>query len=346
MYRIFNFNICIMKKVICFWILLTSISNTNAQGNLVRGLVTDLERGENLSFARVYIVGTTQGTNSDDSGQFELYCNQKEGKIVVTYLGYHPDTMYWKTGNYLHFQLKPTHTALREVVVTGTLKETSKMESPIPVEVYTPKFFLRNPTPSLLEAMQNINGVRPQLNCSVCNTGDIHINGMEGPYTMILIDGMPIVSGLATVYGLSGIPNSMIQRVEVVKGPAATVYGSEAVGGLINVITKSPLNAPKLSMDLSSTTYLENNLDLGYSKNWGKTSMLLSANYFYLDKRWDKNNDHFTDITLQNRLSVFNKWRFERKHNRQANVAFRYVWEDRFGGDLRWEKPFRGGDIR
>src|SRR5690606_28508903 len=115
---------------------------------------------------------------------------------------------------------------LNEVVISGTLKEVIKLDSPVPVEVYTSSFFNANPTPSIFEALQNINGVRPHLNCNICNTGDIHINGLEGPYTMILIDGMPIVSGLSTVYGLSGIPQSLIDRVEIVKGPASMLYGS------------------------------------------------------------------------------------------------------------------------
>src|SRR5690606_17189097 len=115
---------------------------------------------------------------------------------------------------------------LNEVVISGTLKEVTKLDSPVPVEVYTSSFFKANPTPSIFDALQNINGVRPHLNCNICNTGDIHINGLEGPYTMILIDGMPIVSGLSTVYGLSGIPQSLIDRVEIVKGPASMLYGS------------------------------------------------------------------------------------------------------------------------
>src|SRR5690606_13303543 len=133
---------------------------------------------------------------------------------------------------------------LEEVVVSGTLKQVSKLDSPIPVEVVTSKIFQANPAPTIFESLQNINGVRPQINCSVCNTGDIHINGLEGPYTMVLIDGLPIVSGLSTVYGLNGIPQALIERVEIVKGPASTLYGSEAVGGLINIITKSPSSAP------------------------------------------------------------------------------------------------------
>jgi outer membrane receptor for ferrienterochelin and colicins len=77
---------------------------------------------------------------------------------------------------------------------------------------FIPEIFPENPTPSIFEAIAMVNGVKPQLNCSVCNTGDIHINGLEGPYTMILIDGMPIVSSL-TVYGLSGIPNSLVTEL-------------------------------------------------------------------------------------------------------------------------------------
>ena len=116
-----------------------------------------------------------------------------------------------------------------EVIITGTLKPISKSKSPVPVEIYTKKFFEKNPTSNLLESISMVNGIRSQINCSVCNTGDIHINGLEGPYSLILIDGMPIVSSLSTVYGLSGIPSSMIERIEIVKGPASSVYGTEAM---------------------------------------------------------------------------------------------------------------------
>src|SRR5690606_13337711 len=128
--------------------------------------------------------------------------------------------------------------SIDEVVISTTMKVVKRLESPIPVDVYSPASFRKNPSPNIFHALQKVNGVRPPLNCNICSTGDIHINGLEGPYTMVLIDGMPIVSGLATVYGLSGIPQSLIDRVEIVKGPASTLYGSEAVGGLINVITK------------------------------------------------------------------------------------------------------------
>ena len=226
------------------------------------------------------------------------------------------------------------------------MKAVSKLESPVPVEVYTPTFFKANPTPSVYEALQNVNGVRPQINCAVCNTGDIHINGLEGPYTMVMIDGMPIVSGLSTVYGLNGIPQSLIERVEIVKGPASTLYGSEAVGGLINVITKKTTNAPILSADVFGTSWGEVNTDLATKFKTGrKAESLLGVNYFHFDQRIDNDNDNFTDVTLQDRISVFNKWNITRKDNRVFTIAGRYVYEDRFGGDLNWLPKYRGGDV-
>lgn len=232
-----------------------------------------------------------------------------------------------------------------DVVITGTIKPISKSKSPVAVEIYSQKFFQKNPTPNVFEAIAMVNGVKPQLNCSVCNTGDIHINGLEGPYTMILIDGMPIVSSLSTVYGLSGIPNSLIDRIEVVKGPASSLYGSEAMGGVINIITKNALTAPKLSVDLMTTSWAENNVDLSTKFNVSeKIASLLSLNYFNSTKRFDENKDNFTDAALQNRISIFNKWNFKRKENRQASFALRYLYEDRFGGEMQWNKPYRGSD--
>lgn len=268
------------------------------------------------------------------------------GSIFIKSQEIKMDTINVKKSDSISLEEKQSKTSnIDEVVISGTMKEVNRLESPVPVEVYTPKFFRKNPTPSIFDALQNINGVRPQLNCNICNTGDIHINGLEGPYTMVLIDGMPIVSSLGTVYGLSGIPNSLVERVEIVKGPASSLYGSEAVGGLINIITKKRQNAPLATADLMSTTWGEYNVDLGFKFNAGKkASVLTGINYFNFQNKIDNNHDNFTDVTLQNRISVFQKWNFERKENRLFTIAGRYMYEDRWGGDIRWNKSFRGGD--
>lgn len=320
-----------------------------AQNGKLTGKISDT-RGQSIGAATIAILQLNKNAVSDNSGKYEISdIPYGTYQVEVRFVGlntFKTEVSLNSPQTELNVTLKAeSHTDLDEVVVSGTMKEVSKLESPVPVEVYTSKFFRANPTPSIFDALQNVNGVRPQLNCNVCNTGDIHINGLEGPYTMILIDGMPIVSGLSTVYGLSGIPQSLIDRVEIVKGPASTLYGSEAVGGLINIITKRPGNAPLLSVDAFGTSWGEINTDVAAKFNVGKkTQSLLGINYFNYQNPIDNNNDNFTDVTLQNRISIFNKWNFDRKDNRIFSLAGRYVYEDRWGGEMDWEKKYRGGD--
>ena len=302
-------------------------------------------------FVNVSLTGTTIGTSTDVNGKFSLV-NIPFGKHQLQFsgIGYISKKVTVTINSIspvqLNVALEEDVSQLQEVVViSGSLKEVSKMDSPVPIEVYTPTFFQKNPAPSLFESLTNVNGVRPQLNCNVCNTGDIHINGLEGPYTMILIDGMPIVSGLSTVYGLTGIPSSLIDRVEIVKGPASTLYGSEAVGGLVNVITKRPNTAANVSIDQFATSWGEFNTDIGLKFNLSKKAQsLFGINYFNYQNPVDHNDDGFTDITLQNRISIFNKISFDRKDNRIFTIAGRMNYEDRWGGDMNWTKDFRGGD--
>jgi outer membrane receptor for ferrienterochelin and colicins len=303
-----------------------------------------------LELTKISIKELKKSTYSDSLGQFR-FTHLPLG--TYTFLISHPENdrlhqtvQIDKEVTYLPpLQLQKTPSIIDEVVVTGTLKEVSKLQCTVPVEIFTPTFFKKNPTPTIFDALQNINGVRPQLNCNICNTGDIHINGLEGPYTMVLIDGMPIVSSLSTVYGLSGIPNSLVDRIEIVKGPASSLFGSEAIGGIINIITKNPQNAPLLSLDLFSTSYLEHNLDLGLKSKVGKkASALTGINFFNYQNIVDNNRDNFTDVTLQNRISIFQKWNFDRKDDKVFSLAGRILKEDRWGGETNWTKDYRGGD--
>lgn len=332
-----------MKQVIIFIFISLSffVEAQNISGKVTSG-------GEALPYVNVYLKNTILGAVSKDNGNFSI-TGVKPGTytVVASFTGYQTQQKRITVVSkdiVVNFDLSESE-LLEEVILTGTLKAVSRLESPVPVEVYAPTFFKKNPTPNIFEALQNVNGVRPQLNCNVCNTGDIHINGLEGPYTLVLIDGMPIVSGLSTVYGLSGIPTSLIEQVEVVKGPASSLYGSEAVGGLINIITKLPEHAPLFFMDNFVSSWGEANFDLGFKSKVGKiANVLIGANYYKYSNALDNNNDNFTDVTLQDRISVFQKWNFKRKNNRLFSFAGRYFYEDRWGGEMQWDKQFRGSE--
>jgi outer membrane receptor for ferrienterochelin and colicins len=336
-----------MKALILLFFC-TLTYNVQAQFTL-SGKISLQGQSESAFGASIFINELNTGTTADTSGNYRIPGIPKGVYTVkVSYISM--PTIIEKNVRIdrnvtRNFSMVSGANSLDEVVVTGTMKEVSKLDSPVPVDIITAKFIYKNPVPSIFEGLSYVNGVRPQLNCNVCSTGDIHINGLEGPYTMVLIDGMPMVSGLSTVYGLSGIPNSLIDRVEIVKGPASTLYGSEAVGGLINIITKNPSKAPAFSADAFSTSWKDYNVDLGVKFSPGsRASSLLGINYFNYQNPLDKNGDGFTDLTLQNRVSVFNKWSFDLKDNKQASVAARYYYEDRWGGQMNWNRTYRGGD--
>ena len=336
-----------MKQFILALTLLGFLTGWS-QNSTVQGTVSENE--ENIPFVNIYLKGTQSGTATDNNGRYTITgLSPGNYVLIASAIGYEPFRKSFLIGKdesiTLNIKLTQSAEALDEMVVTGTLKAVSRLESVVPVEVYKPSFLKQNPTPSIFEALQNVNGVRPQINCNVCNTGDIHINGLEGPYTLVLIDGMPIVSGLGTVYGLSGIPNSLIEQIEIVKGPASTLYGSEAVGGLINIITKHAPNAPEFFADAYLTGWGEYNLDVGSKIEVGKkTDLLLGVNYFNYDEIIDNNGDNFTDLTLQDRISIFQKWNFKRENAKVFSLAGRFFYEDRWGGELQWTPEFRGGD--
>ena len=313
----------------------------NAQDFIVTGKV--FSQGQPLSSASVFVMGNNSGVTTNAEGQFSIYIsNIANPQLVISYLGYKSQIkkISSKTTDLGIIELEWDN-KLEEVVVSGTLKPISKLDSPVPIEVYGQTFFKANPTASVFEALENVNGIRPQLNCSICSTGEIRINGQEGSYTMVMIDGLPIISGLSTVYGFSGIPQSLIERIEIVKGPASTLFGSEAVAGVINLITELPENSAKLAVESFVSGWGEVNTDLSYKYSLSKkTTALFGVNYFNYSNPIDKNEDGFTDLTLQNRISIFNKF----SHANKLSVATRFVYEDRWGGQMNWLPIHRGGD--
>ena len=311
----------------------------------ITGRITDGEQP--IAGATIYLPEENKGTLSQLDGGFSIeLSSNKIRELVVSYVGFLPKKIALSSSNQkLGTLVLEADTSLEEVIISGNLKPVNRLESTIPVEVYSPAFLQQNPSPNLFEGIQFINGIRPQINCSVCNTGDIHINGLEGPYTFVLIDGMPIVSSLASVYGLNGIPTGMIEKVEIIKGPAGTLYGSQAVGGLINVITKLPEYSPRFFSDIYGTSWQEFNADLGFSTSLGeKVNSLTGMNGFIYDQPIDNNNDNFTDVTQQKRFSIFQKFAWQSNTEKKGSLALRYLYEDRWGGELGWTPEYRGGD--
>jgi outer membrane receptor for ferrienterochelin and colicins len=185
---------------------------------------------------------------------------------------------------------------------------------------------------NLVEALTLVSGVQEEVACGVCFTNTISINGLPGQYTAVLIDGTPMYGNLAAVYGLNGLPTTMIERIEITKGPSSTVFGSEAVAGVINIITKNPSEEPLISLDIRGTSHLESFNNISMAQQWGKWSSMIGVSHAYVGSNHDDNGDGFGDLINLDRVSAFAKLTLKRPKNRRFSLFARYYYEDRRNG--------------
>ena len=181
----------------------------------------------------------------------------------------------------------------KEVTVTGDLQDQKKTESVSTIDIYTADYFKKNNVTNVFDALANINGIYADIDQDLTYVTDVNINGMEGNYTMFLIDGVPAMNGLAGLYSLTAFPMSIVDRIEVEKGSSSTLYGSDAIAGVINIITKDPGTAPRFSADASINSLLDATLGLSGAFRVGHASSIISFSGESSDYRRDINHDGF-----------------------------------------------------
>ncbi len=308
-----------------------------------------LSEGAPVPFAQLSIKGRTQVHEADARGRFFL-AELEPGShvLLVTAMGFEAveHTFHVRPGERtpVSVDLAASAITLNPIVVTGTMKETFVSESPVKVDVVNVEFLKRNTTNNLMESLESVNGLYVQVDCAVCYTNNIRINGMEGPYTAVLIDGMPIMSSLATVYGLNGINPAMIEQIEILKGPSSTLYGSEAMGGVINVITKDLRFAPRYTVDLRTRSTGERIADFAFTPKASTFRASLSGSVQLMDEFLDENGDNFSDIPKNNTATLFGKVSYQPEGQQVFGLAAKYYYEDRWGGVSEWREQDRGSD--
>lgn len=217
------------------------------EGNMISGHVIEDGTEENIPFASIIILETGEGTSSNEQGQFE-FRKLRSGKYTlrVSAMGYTTMTKEVTVSKeftaVVHFKLKQESLIINEVVVSANRNEVRRQDAPVVVNVINPILFEQVNSTDLAKSLNYVPGLRVENNCQNCGFPQVRINGLEGPYSQVLINSRPIVSALSGVYGLEQIPVNMIERVEVVRGGGSALFGANAVGGTINIITKDPVN--------------------------------------------------------------------------------------------------------
>lgn len=225
---------------------------------------------KHLPYVNIYIKGTNTGTLADASGHFKL-AHLPEGKniIVAEFLGYKSQEkeVYMKEGKALNlfFELEEDVLHLEQVVVTGTRTKHFIKDVPVRTEVITAKGIESKNACNLYQALEGTPGVRVENQCQSCSFSMVRMQGLGAEHTQVLINGQPMYSGLASVYGLQQLSTVDIDKIEVVKGAGSALYGSGAIAGAINIITKEPGLEPSTTIDLQGGSHKTNKLDISSS---------------------------------------------------------------------------------
>ena len=230
-------------------------NNPVKHGNTIRGHVIEKYSEEHLPYAAILIVETGAGAVSDETGHFR-FKDVPAGTYTlrVQLLGYTTQekkvTVSKEYTTDVHIALEEETFMTEEVVVSANRNEVSRKMAPVVVNVMSAKLFDTVNSTDLAKSLNFQSGLRVENSCQNCAFPQVRINGLEGPYSQILINSRPIISALSGVYGLEQIPMNMIERIEVVRGGGSALFGANAVGGTINIITKDPINN---SFQVSST---------------------------------------------------------------------------------------------
>jgi outer membrane receptor for ferrienterochelin and colicins len=327
-----------MKKmiVLCLGIFFTfQVMSQEKTDAMLFGDVKSAATGEHIPYATVRVKGTRMGTVVDGSGHYKL-AHLPLGKctIVASAVGYKTQEkevfMEKEKALTLFFDLEEDILNLEQVVVTGTRTQHYIKDAPVRTEVITSQSLENKNAKTLFEALDAIPGVRVETQCQYCNFTMVRMQGLGAEHTQVLINGQPTYSGLAGVYGLQQLSTADIDRIEIVKGAGSALYGSSAVAGAINIITKEPPLTPTTNLDMQFGQYHTNRYRVSSSMKNGKGNIGLNIYAERLsDDALDETGEGNTRTEVKHKDAISD--RVESKLN---NVGF----------DLYLEHPFFTND--
>ena len=311
------------------------------------GHVINTKTGEHVAYVSVFLQGTTIGAATDESGHFHIAnCPEGTFTVVVRGIGYkqveREVTFERKKTIELDFQLEPDAITLGQVVVTATQHATSRTETPSVVSVVGGAQMETTSAVNLAEGLRFQTGVCVANTCQNCGANEVRLNGLGGAYSQILIDSRPVNSALASLYLLEQLPTALIDQIEVMRGGGSALYGSNAIAGVINVITKEPI---RNSASVGNTTRLVGGQSLDWSNSFNAS--VVSDNrkaglFVYGNNRqrnpYDYDGDGYSEVGLMKVHMVGFRGYLRTNDYSKLNIEYHNIGDYRRGGD-RFDLP-------
>lgn len=321
-------------------VLSAGANNTDTH---IYGHVIDSQTGEHLPYIVVVLKGTTIGVATDNSGHYVIrHVPEGDFVIEVSAVGYKTQTHeinIRKGRNYeVNFVLEEDLVQIEGVIVSATRSETTRRMSPTLVNVVGTDIYDKTNSTTVAQGLSFQPGVRVENNCQNCGFQQVRINGLDGQYTQILIDSRPVFSALAGVYGIEQLPANMIDRVEVMRGGGSALFGSSAIAGTINIITKEPVrNSAAISHTMTSiagTGAFHNTTDINASivSEDNKLGIAVFGQNTSKDP-WDANGDGFTELSRISGQTIGFRGYVKTGLYSKITAEYHHLQEFRRGGD-------------
>lgn len=335
-----------MKKIISALVVALCVvlpsraDNTDAH---IYGHVIDKATGEHLPYTAVLIKGTTLGVTTENSGHY-IIRNVPEGTFIieVSTIGYKTqrrEISIKKGISYeVNFILEEDHVQLDGVIVSATRSETTRRMSPTLVYVVGMDIYNKTNSSTVAQGLAFQPGVRVENNCQNCGFQQVRINGLDGQYTQILIDSRPIFSSLAGVYGIEQLPANMVDRVEVMRGGGSALFGSSAIAGTVNIITKEPvrnsatISHTTTSIGLSSSFHHSTDFNASIVSDDNKLGLAIFGQNTAKDG-WDANSDGFTELSEISGQTIGFRGYIKTGLYSKLTAEYHHLQEFRRGGD-------------
>ena len=339
----------ILSSALAFILAFAVTAHAKVSDANIGGHVIDAETGEHMPYYLVKVLGTKLATLTDASGHY-IFRDLTPGEYTLeaSFTGYKTKSVKVsvKSGQSVeaNFDVEPDAFMLDQVVVTSSKSEIKRRESPSLVSVVPGKIFDRIGACSLADGLDFQPGVRVENDCQNCGFTQVRINGLDGHYSQILMNSRPVFSALTGVYGLEQIPANMIDRVEIMRGGGSALFGSSAVGGTINIITKDPMvNSAQIAHTITSigpSGSFDNNTTLNASvvTDNSKAGIFLYGQSRYRDG-YDHNGDGFTEIAQLKTQTVGARTFLRPSDITRLSLEYHNTHEYRRGGDQLDEPP-------
>ncbi len=334
------------KYLIIAIIFVLSYNISVAHNHTLIGKI-ECNNGENkpIPGATVRIENTTLGTIANSKGEFKLK-HIPDGKfnLIITAVGFKTQIFPLEFEHTEGDDIKEFNISMEEIaistpdlVVTATRSEKIYEDSPVKLSVVSQSVLKSTTSLNIKEGLSFQPGLRIENTCQNCGVSQIRINGLEGHYTQVLIDSRPIFSALNGVYGLEQIPSIMIDRIEVVRGGGSSLYGSSAIAGVVNIITKDP------SINYYSGSYIQSFTDGKTPDNtFQMNASLVNDNQdigvyiFGLNRNrteWDANGDGFTEVPKLDLTTFGLKAFYKPTYKTRFSAEYNIINDERRGGN-------------